>query len=271
MEIAGLFVFAVVLFLVTGILNVSVPEPLRKPMNIGIALVPGILWIGLSALRERRAVQPRQGLFSVFLIAALAANAIGEPIIEAVDPTSWLAHGSTFGRILGYTATVGAVQEIVKYLVIRYVIHQDQYRIRLDVLAFALASAYGYATVLNLRLVMDHAIAPDVAAFRVFGITVIHIAASAILSYGFADVQFNPRSLFLLPFSFLAAASLQGLGIVARGMLVNAGFVLGIAGTRPLFAFAFSVVFIGIMLTIVAFLYNTIEREEREAISGREI
>lgn len=270
LEIGGVFGVAVAFFVLSGFLGVQVPSLLRLPVNVLIALSPVIFWTIFSRWRERRVPEPRRGLLTVFIITFLAANAIGVPFVQALDPETWLSVAGTIDRIIGYGVTVGVTHEIVKYLVLRYTVPAERLRVRLDAIAYGVAAALGYASVLNLRLVLFEDLAVDVLALQVFANTTVQIIASCVVAYGIAEARFNARSFLLLPVMFLLAALVEGGVIAFRAGLVNGGFVLGFGGTRPLFGLVFSLVSTVGMLFVMAFLFNNAERRAREAVESSE-
>lgn len=251
-------------------LGFRVGGQLRQFLSLGLILLPAGLWLVFSRLQENRVPEPRRRLASVFVISALVANAIGLPIINFLAPAQWLAFGETIGRLIGYTVTVGVVHETLKYLILRFTIWPDGIRTRLDALAYAAAASMGYVTVLNLNLLTIGITSPDVIAGRVFANTTVHLASSAIIAYGMAEVRFNRRSLLLLPITLVIGCVVHGLGISARPNIINAGFVLGIAATRPLFGFIFNLIVVVGVLASMGFLFSARERQEYEAVTSRE-
>lgn len=240
-------------------------------INGGLALAPMILWLVFSLWRERFVQEPRPQLLTIFIITALVANAVNIPLLENyIDVSKWLSPASAIDRIIGYTITVGIIQEFTKYLIIRYFAWNTHFRIRQDSIAYGMAAAIGYITVVNLHFAFTTSISPSQIALRILHIYVIHIVATVIMSYGLAEIKFNPRSLLLLPFTLILGATTTGIAIPTRAGLINAGFFLGISGQSLLFDLIFSVVFLVIPLVIVAFLYDTAETREREAQASGE-
>lgn len=270
-EVGALFGVVTVLYVALGALNIGMPDALRQPLNVAIALTPLALWLAFSRLPETRVPQPRLRLTAVLVITALTANAVSLPLLGLIDPDAWLPLAGRFERILGYGMTVGVVQEMTKYLVVWLLVWPIALRMRLDALAYFAASAIGYVTVVNLSLVFANSPAPDVVALRVFSNTVMHLAASSIVAYGMAELRFRSPTFFVMPLSLLLACIVSGVAISFRATLVSGGFVLGIGGTRPLFGLIFSLVLIVGVLAVVLFLFNTTERREREAIASREV
>jgi hypothetical protein len=270
-EIGVMLGITVALYVMIGYLNINVSQSLYRPANIGIALLPALLWLAVSWWPEQAALEPRPKLAAIFVISALSANAVGTPLVDRLAPYQWLSSVETIDRIIGYTATVGIVQTLLVYLVVRYTILPGELRIRLDATAYCAAAAIGYATVTNLHIVSVGLPSPDVIAIRVFSNTVIHVAASSLIAYGLAELQFRPYTFFMMPVMLLLAAFVTGIAIAARSSVVNASFFLGFSATRPFWGLVFSLVMVTITLSVVAFLFDVAERQEREAVASREV
>lgn len=271
-EMGILFAIAGICYVLFNRLNLSIPPVLTSALDIALALAPAALWLIFSRWREQFAVQPRKRLLAVAVITALVANAVSIPLIETVFQTSrWLPLASALDRIIGYTFTVGITQEVMKYLVVRYLAWPDFFRTRLDSVAYCAASAIGYATVMNLRVVASGAVLPDIVAMEIFGNTALNLAASIIIGYGLSEVRFGNASPFLAVFTMALAALLNGVVIPIRAGLMNAGFSLRGASANPLFGLVLSAVALIAVGAVTAFLFSNAERREREAAATREV
>ena len=267
-----LLAVALLAFVIFNVLNVRLPGALSQVLNLLLALLPAGLWLVISLWRERFALQPRQRLLAVAVVAALVANALSIPFIEGVFQTSrWLPASSALNRIVGYTFSVGIVQEVMKYLVVRYLVWPDQFRTRLDGVAYCAASAIGYATVLNIRSVLSGAALPDIVAMEVFGNVAVNLAASIIVGYGLAEVRFDNPSPFLATTTVALAALITGIVIPVRAGLVNAGFSLLGSTSNPLFGLALSAGALLAVGLLISFLFGNAERREQEAAAAREV
>lgn len=270
-ESALLFGITAAIYVLIDFIGVRIPSILIQPLNLLLALLPAGLWGVFSLWRERSAAEPRRRLLAVALIAALAANAIAIPFINTVlQPERWLSLSNAVGRVIGYTFTVGVVQEVLKYIVVRYLAWDDDLRVRLDSLAFTLASAVGYTTILNLSFVFSGTVATDVVAMQVVDNITANFAASLIVGYGLAEVRFDNPNPFLLTSMIALAALVNGMLIPLRAGLVNAGF--SIAGSTPnlLFGFVLSALALAGIMFVISFLFNAAERRAREA-AAREV
>ncbi len=288
-----LAVVSIAAFVVFGLLGLRLPSTLSLGVNALLIAAPVILWLLFSVWRERFVPEPRQRLIAVFVITALAANAFAIPFIEQVlQPDRWLPLGGAINRIVGYAFTVGIVQETTKYAVVRFVTWPDLFRTRLDGVAYCGAGALGYATVLSLQfLLANPTVTPDVIATQVFNNVALNLAASLIVSYGLAEVQFDQPTPFLMTITVALAALLNGVAIPVRAGLTNANFVLPEAATgapalldlvasvfslrsatpKPILGVGFSALLLLAFVLVVSFLFTNAERQAREAAASREI
>ena len=290
-EHAILFAVTLIVFTAFFLLRMQLSGLFQLVANGLLVALPVILWLIFSVLRERSVPQPRIRLIAVCLITALAANALAVPFIEDVlQPGRWLPLGGAINRIIGYTFTVGIVQEVTKYAVVRFVTWPDYYRTRLDSVAYCAASALGYALVLNLRFFFSEGTAtPDVTAIEVFSNVTVNLAASLIVSYGLSEVHFGKPTPFLMTFTVAFAALLNGIVIPVRSGLVNAAFViqgadaetslitriLGLFSSqtstpKPILGFVFSTVILIVFGIVIAFLFNNSDRQAREAAQSED-
>jgi hypothetical protein len=259
-------------YVIFSVLDVRLPRAFAQLVNVLLALTPFALWLIFSLWRERFALQPRKRLLAVAVISALVASGVSIPFIEGIfQPERWLPTTNAINRIVGYTFTLGIVQEVLKYLVVRYLVFPDLFRTRLDALAYCAASALGYSTMLNIQYVLSGAALPDIVAIHVFGVVALNLAGSILVSYGMAEVRFDNPSPFLLTIVVALAALVNGIVIPIRGGLVNAAFSLEGGASSPIFGLGLSAGVLGVIVSVVSFVYVNTERREREAVAAREV
>lgn len=270
-ESIALLLLTLGLYLLTTFVGFELPVAFHRPADFVIAIFPLALWFVFSFLQERGVLEPRQRLLAVVILSALVANAIAVPFIENfLQVDRWLPSANALTRILGYTFTVGIIQEFLKYLVIRYTVWPDCLRTRLDAVAYGLASAVGYATVVNLHDVLSNTPLPNMASLDVFNTTVIQYAGSIILAYGLAETRFGRPTPLLLTLTLALAATLTGIAIPLRAGLVNADLSLTVSAPSPLMGLGFSAALLTLVIFVISFLIQNAERQEREA-AGKEV
>ncbi len=267
LESGILFGIAAALFALS--LFVQIPASFHRGIGIALALSPAVLWLAISWRQEQTALQPRERLLMVAVVSALAANAVGLPLIENVfQPERWLSLQSAINRIIGYTFTVGLVQAMLTYLILYYLAGSEHLRTRFDTIAYGAASAVGYATVANLDAVLSTNLTPANAAMNVFNTLAIQLALSMLVGYGLSEMRFSLRPFVLLPVATVAlGAFVVGAAIPLRAGLTNAGisseFALSL--TSPIRGFLFSTAVLGGVAFITSFLLNTAQQRDLEA------
>ncbi|MEM9950934.1 MAG: PrsW family glutamic-type intramembrane protease [Chloroflexota bacterium] len=262
-----------VAFVLVNFIGITVPSEFSLYVNVLLAVLPTLLWLLFSRVPENNAVEPRRRLLTTFTVTALVANAIGIPLVNSVfEPTAWLPLQSDVNRILGYMLTVGILQEFLKYLVLRYIVWPDYYRIRTDAVAYGVATAIAYAMVLNLHYALANPnAATDVVLMRIFANLSIQIVGSIIVAFGLSETLFSNALSLFLPFMMAIAALLSGVAITLRASFLNAVIGLTISSQREIFGLLFSLVFYFAGMAVFFFLFSITEQREQDRIIGQEI
>ncbi len=265
-EMSIFFGIVVTLFVITRF--VTIPAPLQQPFNLVIVFIPVGLWLIFSWWRERFVPRPRQQLFAVVIITGLVARAIGVPIVQDVFQINrWLPLESAINRIIGYSFTLGLVQAFLLYLILRYTIWPNQFRVRLDGVAYGTASGIGYATIVNLDFALSTVSNPLATAINSFNQVALLMCIGIIVGYGLAEVTFNPQIFPVLPASTVAlAAFVPGTAIPLIAGLANTSIspASPISTVSPLLGFLLSVALLIVTGFIFSFLFNVAERQETE-------
>lgn len=257
-----LIAFTVALIFAGGL----IPPNLYPSAALIVALAPMGLWFLFSWLPEKSVLQPRPQILRTMIITGLVANAVGVPLIrDFFVIENWLPTSDLVSRISGYTMTVGVTQELLKYIVLRFLVWPGLYRYRMDAMAYGLAGAVGYGTVLALHFVIENSPPPDIAAVRIVGVMVPQVISSAVMAYGLAQARFSDTLPPLMGLTFALSALLTGFFIPVLSSISNATFVPGVAGTAPIRALFFALVMLVTALVIVAFLLNNADRRDQEA------
>jgi len=257
---------AIVVYILVNLIGLELPSTLIPIVNVGLIILPILLWLLLSALREQATPQPRARLPVVLIISALATNAVALPFIDLVlQPHRWLPLENAVNRVVGYTFSVGIVSEVTQYIVLRALVWHDLLRIRTDAVAYSVAAALGFSTVVNIQFILGQPqIAPDIVAFRVVENTTIHIAAILFISLGLAETYFDRPSPFFMTITLALAALILGISNPILSGLTNAVFSVRGAFPRPLVGFGYSIALLLITMGITAFLFSAAERRAQE-------
>lgn len=272
-QVGILLVVVIAIYLIFRLFAPSFPRLIGQALDVVLALLPLGLWLYFGWWRERFAIQPRQRLLMVAIISALATNAVALPLIDQVYQVErWLAIAPTATRVLGFTFTTGASQAMVIYLVVRYLVWRDYLRDRSDAVAYAIASAVGYATVLNLQFVFNSNANLDIAAIRVFDNIALLYAGSLIIAFGLSEMRFEQPTPFFMPLMVALSSFLSGIIIPLRTGFTNAGFAVQASVNAPSLILG-TIISLGVFVAIAtaaAGLFSTAARRAREAQAARE-
>lgn len=261
-----LFGAAAVVFVFANLLHIQLPAVFASGLNVTFPFLPIALWLIFSVWRERAVREPRRNLFVVLILAALAANAIALPLInDVLQPERWLPLENPINRIIGYTFSVGIVQETTKYIILRYSAWNSLLRTRTDAVAYSVAAALGYATVVNVQFLLSNPSAlPDVVAVHVAQNVAVSVAGSLFVSLGLAETRFDHPTPFFMMITVALSSLIVGIAQSALSGLVNAPFSIHGSFARPLLGFGFAVAVFAISVLITVFLYSAAERRELE-------
>lgn len=253
-----------VLFVVFNLLQIRLPETFNLPANILLIFVPPILWLLLSVIPERHVPAPRTRLTTTFMIAALVANAIAIPIMnQIIQPDQWLPSQSLPNRIIGYTCTVGILHELLKFLVMRYVVWPQHYRVRSDAIAYSVAAAIGYSFVLNLNiLIQEPTIQLGAFTTRVFLNVILQISGSLIVGYGLSETRFNNVLPFFLPITLFISALITGIMIPLRTNFINRPLGITPTASRDVFGLVLGIGMYFAVLAIIYLLFTVAEKTQ---------
>lgn len=235
------------------------PAVLDAPaFKIGMAILPLIIWLTISYRGERVALQPRRHLGGVMLLGALVASGVAIPLEDQIfTPARWLPNAGFFGRVLGYAFTIGFTAEFLKYAALRYTVWPHHIHQRLDGVAYALAIAVGYATVLNLRFAALTDSTLIATALRVASYSFSHLAVGAILGFFLAELVIGRVPIFWLPLGLGIASLLSGLYYAFRVVAIVGGLNQFSTGARPVRGLALAVSFVAVAFIALAFIIES--------------
>lgn len=261
--------FAVTLvYGLTQIAN-AIPNSDQAIGKTGIALVPLAAWIVFSYRAERRAVLPREGLIRLVLLGSLVASGVALPLEAGVFTIDrWLPSAGFFGRVLGYAFTLGVIAEFLKYAVLRYSAWPDRFQQRQDGVAYAIAVAVGYATVLNLNVALDTNTTLNATALRVASITYSHLSVGVIMGLALAELRISNPPLFWMPALLFIASFLSGLYYGFRGVAIVSGLSTAGTASSPIRGFLLALGMISAMYIVLAFIVESADTR-MEALTGR--
>jgi RsiW-degrading membrane proteinase PrsW (M82 family) len=210
-----------ILVLVGFVIVVSLIEPRLAQVagpwlvlaGVLLSLVPAVLWLVFFYLQDRAEPEPKHHVGGVFVLGALLAAAIGQPVIRNLfQVQSWM-YESWWVQLLASILIVGFVQEFLKYAAVRYSIYRSsEFDERVDGVVYAVAAGLGYATVLNFQVVLEHGgVDLGVGVMIVTVNALAHASFAGITGYFLGQAKFETTPPYWLPLGVSLAALLNGL------------------------------------------------------------
>lgn len=116
-----------------------------------ISLVPGLLWLYFFYLQDKHEREPHGYLLGVFIAGAALAYGVSVQLQRAYDATHETALQSPVANLLTAILVYGVLQEMVKYLVVRYsVFNSEEFNEPADGAIYCIAASLGAASAYNM-------------------------------------------------------------------------------------------------------------------------
>lgn len=218
-------------------------------VNLIVALVPAIVWLAVFYLQDRVEPEPKGYILLIFIGGALLASAVGQPLIRDAFRVNEWASGSLALRLAAGVFIVGAIQEFLKYAVVRYTIFNSaEYDERIDGVIYGAAAGLGYATLLNLDYVLAHGgVDLGVGVVRIAVTALAHASFAGVSGYFLGRAKFENRGPLWLPLGVFIAALLNGVVTAIIGEINRSGLqatpLNGLIGAAVVAALTFGVLF----------------------------
>jgi RsiW-degrading membrane proteinase PrsW (M82 family) len=206
-------VFAAVVALVGGLISGALTGPVLLGAGVVIAVVPALVWLAAFYLQDRREPEPKEYVFGVFLLGALLAAAVGQPVIrDLFRVQDWTADNAIIA-ILASILIVGFVQETLIYAAIRHTIYRSsEFDERVDGIIYGAAVGLGYATTLNIQYVVNNGgVDLGVGVLRVAVAALAQASFAGVIGYFLGRAKFEDMGMWWLPGGLTLAAVLNGI------------------------------------------------------------
>lgn len=247
--VLGLVAFALVIRAAAPGLNDVLSSGGLVVEGLLLALIPAALWLAMFYVQDRLEPEPKHYVLGVFVLGALLASAVGEPIINNFYRVNEWASASLALKLAGGIIIVGVIEESLKYAAVRYTIFDSQeFDERVDGIIYGAAAGLGYATMLNVSYVVGHGgVELGIGALRIVVTALAHASFAGITGYFLGRAKFENMGPFWLPAGIVLASILNGIVTVAVGAISRTGFqatpVNGLALAAVVAAITFGVLF----------------------------
>lgn len=260
--VVGLVLFVLVMFALAPVLRSALSGVLLVVAGVVLALVPAVVWLGVFYLQDRLEPEPKNYLIGVFMLGALVANGIGQPLINDFFRVNDWASANLFLKVVAGIFVVGAIQEFLKYAAVRYSVFASQeYDERVDGIIYGAAAGLGYATMLNITYVIGNGgVDLGMGAIRIAVTALAHASFAGVTGYFLGRAKFENRGPWWLPLGLLLAATLNGIVTAAVGEIARTGL-----RSTPLNGLILAAV---VAAATFAVLFVIIQRTNRAALTA---
>lgn len=233
-----------------------IADTFALPLKVLLSMVPIGLFYVISVRREKNALQPREGLLRLLLLSLIVTNGVAVPMIDLIiTPDAWLPEGGFFSRLIGYTLTLGVLSAGLQYAVVRYTIWPDNFRVRVDGIAYSVPVALGYATVTNLQYMIADEPDMGAAALRILVNVYYYMAIGAVMGYFLAEFAIGRVQIFWMALGLFIASFLGGIFFAFRRIAIVSGL-----GSRDIGALGLVLAFTFIVLFALSFLIENADQ-----------
>jgi len=213
LAVVGLVVLVLVVDLAVGPARLTVSPAALLPVGIVLAVIPAALWLVVFYAQDRLEPEPKGQVLTVFVLAALLAQAIGIPVVrDLFQVQTWLGRAPVVWQVIGSILIVGMTQEYLKYAVVRYGVYRSaEFDERVDGIIYSAAAGLGYATLLNIHYIVETGGAQlDVGVLRIVVTALAQASFSGLMGYFLGRAKFENMGRLWLPAGLLLAATLNG-------------------------------------------------------------
>jgi hypothetical protein len=213
-EIVGLLLYVGLAELIVVLFRPTLDAQLLLPVGLLLAVIPAVIWLAFFYAQDRAAPEPRHHVLAVSVLGALLATAVGQPFInDLARAPQWLDHDVPT-QIIGSILVVGVVQEFLKYAAVRYSIYYSaKFDERVDGVLYGTAAGLGYATVLNVSMIVNSGgIAPEqlgAGVIRIVIVALVQAALGGLTGYFIARDKFDAPPMWWMPAGLALAAAIR--------------------------------------------------------------
>lgn len=264
-QIISLVAFILIVWLIGTLTEF---EPGRGALifwGIIFSIIPALFWLSFFYQRDRLEPEPKHYVIGVFLLGAFLAYSIGIPVVKKVFNVSDWLYQSNWTYILGSIFVIGIIHEFLIYVAVRYTVYpSSEFDEWIDGIIYATAAGLGFATMLNIYLVIDLGGAQLLISAIYCVINALAYASfAAIIGYCLAKAKFRENvGQGLIVLGILIAAVLNGSFFFVQRLVMVGGMQY-----NPWKGFVAGIVIVAVIFTIVEVLMHRSVVHEAEQAS----
>jgi RsiW-degrading membrane proteinase PrsW (M82 family) len=221
--VGAVVLFAAVMAVLFGLLDWHIEGGWLVLAGIVMALVPALIWLFAFLQQDRLEPEPKRYVFGVFILGALLAQAVGQPLIRDFFGIQNWAAGNVLINILASILIAGFIQEFLKYAAVRYtVFYSSEFDERVDGIIYGAAAGLGYATMLNLQyIVSNNGVDLGIGVMRVAATALAQASFAGVVGYFLGIAKFERKGPLWLPLGLTLAAVLNGVVSYVLGQVTR--------------------------------------------------
>jgi protease PrsW len=265
-EIAGLLAFTIGMQVLLRIVDIEPSGGVAVAISLVLAGIPAMLWMAFFTAQDRADPEPLHSVVQVGGVSGLLAVAVGQPLItKAFGVGQWIGR-STWTQIAGAVLVIGVIQELCKLIAVRATVYDgNAINQRVDGIVYGAAAGVGYATALNVSMVLSVGGFTDLRAgvIRIVTTALTHGALGALVGYALGRTRLEHQRPWSLPLVLAAAATVNGVSYWLRGRVSERGISFGgVSGSQPARGLIAQAIIAGGLLGAVLWLVRRADTQE---------
>jgi len=242
-------IFAAIVALIFSLTGWQLEGTSLLIVGLIIAIVPALIWLLAFYLQDRLEPEPKRLVIGVFLLAALMAVGLGQPLIRNVFQVQEWTGNNIVVDLLAAILIVGIIQQFINYAAVRYTVYfSPEFDERVDGIIYGAAAGLGYATMLNLQyIISNNGVDIVVGVMRVVTTALAQASFAGITGYFIGIAKFERKGPFWLPQGLIIAAVLNGIVSYLLGQVTR----IGSFSFNPWYGLALAVVVAGVTFYIL--------------------
>ena len=232
--VGWLVVFVALAWLAEKIVGLDQPLTFHPTLALVLAGVPAGLWLAFFYVYDRHEPEPKHYVAGVFTLGALVAGPLADFVVFQTSPPVPLAQLGlrpfSLDRVVHAVLVVGLVQEMCKYVVVRYTIYMSsEFDEPMDGVVYMTAVGTGFAMWTNYHRLSDlgHSVLLSTGAALAVVTTLAHASFAGALGYVLGRVKFSRRGApvrgLMLFFGLMGAAALNGQFALVESWVTQTG------------------------------------------------
>jgi RsiW-degrading membrane proteinase PrsW (M82 family) len=234
LAVAGLLGLVIVATLIGAVAGRSLSGTPLLVVGLVIAILPAAAWMVLFYREDRVEPEPRGYVLGVMALGALLAAGLGIPLVTNVLQVGTWAGDSVAVQLAASVLGIGLVQASLIYAAVRASVYSSpEFDEATDGVIYGTAAGLGYATVLNVGLILDSGgAALSYASISAVLTALILAGAGGIVGHFLSGPKLRGRPVWWSAAGVALAAVVLGVyltvrSVVAAGTLSVAGILVG--------------------------------------------